>query len=387
MSSTDFAFAALKSNGSVVAWGDSNYGGTTPGNVSSGVVAVYSTEYAFAALKTDGSIVAWGHSSYGGATPGNVTSGVVAVYATGSAFAALKNDGSIVQWGTYSYSGSPPTSGVVAVYSNDSVFSALKTDGSVVTWGFSTAGNSSSVSASLTSGVAGVYYTQNAGAALKTNGSVITWGDQYQGGTAPGTASSGIVIVYSTEQAFAAIKTTATTFDLSFSYYSNMDRYDILRKKENRRRVNLTTLNNNVFTLSATRDLQVINPNIPSDKALRIIVPNYVSSPLSITSTATIPSDAGNVIIACDQGEPVTISGTTLINYGAYVYHRETNNTYTKLTTVTLSGNLYAVYGGDGIISSGIALITLNPPATLSNFPNITKVSNAAPFQIPPPHQ
>jgi hypothetical protein len=125
--------------GSVVAWGFSDYGGTTPGTVSSGVVAVYSNKFAFAALKTDGSVVAWGDSGNGGTTPGSgVSSGVVAVYSTGQAFAALKTDGSVVAWGNSSYGGTTSgtvSSGVVAVYSNEYTFAALKTDGSVVAWG------------------------------------------------------------------------------------------------------------------------------------------------------------------------------------------------------------------------------------------------------------
>ena len=118
--------------GSVVAWGDSSYGGTTPGTVSSGIVAVYSTIRAFAALKTDGSVVAWGDSFYGGTAPSTVSSGVVAIYSTGEAFAALKTDGSIIAWGQTSSGASAPSSvtaansGVVAVYSNYYVFAALK---------------------------------------------------------------------------------------------------------------------------------------------------------------------------------------------------------------------------------------------------------------------
>jgi hypothetical protein len=47
---TAFAFAALKADGSIKAWGDSRYGGT--GAPSNGVYTkIYSTGYAFAALK------------------------------------------------------------------------------------------------------------------------------------------------------------------------------------------------------------------------------------------------------------------------------------------------------------------------------------------------
>ncbi len=411
-----FAFAALKNDGSVVAWGNSSYGGTTPGNVSSGVVAVYSTVDAFAALKNDGSVVAWGNSSNGGSgAPSSVTaanSGVVAVYSTSGAFAALKNDGSVVAWGNSSYGGTgapssvtAANSGVLAVYSTIYAFAALKNDGSVVAWGSGGSGGVAPSSVTdANSGVVAVYSTAGAFAALKNDGSVVAWGDSFVGGTgAPSSvtaANSGVLAVYSTIyafaalkndgsvvawgnssnggtgapssvtaansgvvtvcsniKAFAALKTAASTFDISMSYYTNADRYNILRKKENRRRVNLTTLNNNVFTLSAAQDLQVINPNIPAGKTLNIIVPTYVASSYSITSTATIPTSSGDFIVACDESEPVTISGTTYVNYGSYVYKRETNNTYTKTTSVTINETLYGLYGGDGINTSGIVFL------------------------------
>ena len=375
--STSQAFAALKTNGSVVAWGDSGSGGTTPGTVSSGIVTVYSNQLAFAALKTDGSVVAWGNSSFGGTTPGTVSSGVVAVYSTYYAFAALKTDGSVVAWGNSSYGGTTPgtvSSGVVAVYSVNSAFAALKTDGSVVAWG--SLDNGGTTPGTVSSGVVAVYSTEYAFAALKSNGSVVAWGSLDSGGTTPGTVSSGIVAVYSAGSAFAALKTTATTFDLSAAYYTSLDRYDILRKKENRRRVNLTTLNNNVFTLSAVSDLNIFNPIMPTDKVLYIIVPTYVSSPLSITSTATIPANSNSFIVACDEGEPVTISGTTYVNYGTYVYRRETNNTYTKLTSTTINGYSYDLYGGDGVNSSGIVLYLRLLPVVITNFPSTaTKTS------------
>ena len=63
--STGTAFAALKADGSISAWGDSRYGGSGA-PAGSGFTAIYSTEQAFAALKEDGSISAWGDSSRGG---------------------------------------------------------------------------------------------------------------------------------------------------------------------------------------------------------------------------------------------------------------------------------------------------------------------------------
>ena len=391
------AFAALKSNGSVITWG-SDYGGyssSVSNDLSAGVVTVYSNWRTFAALKTNGSLVTWGNwTDYGALSP--TLTNVVAVYSTDEAFAALKTDGSVVTWGRNggdsSAVSSSISSGVVTLSSTRQSFAALKSDGSVVSWG-GNGGNSSSVSSSLTSGVVALYSSAHKFMALKNNGSVITWGfDYYGGGGATSTdLSSGIVAVYSAGYASAAIKSTATTFDLSMSYYTNMDRFDILRQKENRRRVDLTNLNNNVFTLSQTRDLQVINPNIPSGKTLRIIVPAYTSSSsYSITSSATIPGGGADFIIACNEGEPVTISGVNYVNYGSYIYIRESNNTYTKITSATIGGNIYNVYGGDGINSSGIALIfvstvvmsaptygTFTPPAKVFGNASFSMVSFA----------
>ena len=157
--------------GSVVAWGETVYGGTAPESVNSGIVAVYSTGGVFAALNTDGSVVAWGNSGINaGTAPGTVTSDVVAVYSTYSAFAALKTTGSVIAWGDSNYRG-----------------------------------NSSAVAGSLTSGVVAVYSTYYSFAALKSDGRVVAWGNTTFGGTAPGTVSSGVVAVYSNLFAFVAL--------------------------------------------------------------------------------------------------------------------------------------------------------------------------------------
>ena len=77
--STQQAFAALKNDGSVVTWGNADYGGDSSpydasshpggirsGDIASGVTQIFSTEKAFAALKNDGSVVTWGNDDLGG---------------------------------------------------------------------------------------------------------------------------------------------------------------------------------------------------------------------------------------------------------------------------------------------------------------------------------
>ena len=99
--------------------------------------------YAFAALRSDGSVVTWGSSSYGGdssavASQLNGTIDVTQIFSTGEAFAALRSDGSVVTWGNSNYGGdssavaSQLTSGVVSganIYTNDVVIYDLVLNG------------------------------------------------------------------------------------------------------------------------------------------------------------------------------------------------------------------------------------------------------------------
>ena len=107
----EWALAALKEDGSVVTWGDSNYGGdisSVSADLQSGVTQLFSAGLAFAALKQDGSVITWGHSSWGGdssSVSADLQSGVTQLFSTRYAFAAVKEDGSVVTWGDSQYGG------------------------------------------------------------------------------------------------------------------------------------------------------------------------------------------------------------------------------------------------------------------------------------------
>jgi len=234
------AFAALKSDGSVVTWGDINYGGnfsvvtydanwnliytSIASNLSSGVVNIFSNYGAFAALKSDGSVVTWGFGYNGGNSSGvYLNSNVVNVFSTCYAFAALKSDGSVVTWGDINsggnYTGVYLNSNVVNVFSTGSAFAALKSDGSVVTWGdINNGGNSSGVY--LNSNVVNIFSNYCAFAALKSDGSVVTWGSAYSGGNSSGVyLNSNVVNIFSTENAFAALKSDGSVVTWGSEYY------------------------------------------------------------------------------------------------------------------------------------------------------------------------
>ena len=223
------AFVALKQDGSVVAWGDPQYGGslTNPVDVSSqlsnGVLSVYSSGQAFAALKQNGSVVAWGATLSGGDVtyPADVssrlTSGVVQIFSTYDgnygAFAALKTNGSVVTWGDPDHGGDSSsvanqlTNGVIDICSTESAFAAQKNDGSVVTWGDSNFGGSRSSLVGFIRNPKKIFSTSGAFAVLNQDGTVGTWGDTARGGDCSpvqGNLSS-VTNIFATYGAFAAL--------------------------------------------------------------------------------------------------------------------------------------------------------------------------------------
>ncbi len=242
----DYAFAAIQTDGSVVAWGDAAYGGNSSQvaaqlNGTIPAVEVFSSAYSFAALRSDGSVVTWGAISGGGDqavylynditgsyTKGQSVAGlldgtvdVVKIFSTASSFAALRSDGSVVTWGADSDGGSSAavaskldgSTKVVDIFSSvsaiGSAFAALRADGSVVTWGEPTrGGDSSSVAAQLdgTLDVSTIQARFGVFTALRSDGSVISWGDSlYQSSFSRVSSLHTVTALYSTLEASAAL--------------------------------------------------------------------------------------------------------------------------------------------------------------------------------------
>jgi hypothetical protein len=193
---------ALKSDGTVVAWGKDTAGQTNVPAGLSGVTAI-GAGFAFSlALKGDGTVVAWGCGSSGGlsydygqcsvpALPSGVT--YTAIAAGWYHGLALKSDGTVVAWGCGSNSvGSADwgqcsvpagLSGVVAIAAGEFQSLALKGDGTVVAWGCSGFDyGQCSVPAGL-SGVTAIAAGQYHSLALKGDGTVVAWGCATTGGS------------------------------------------------------------------------------------------------------------------------------------------------------------------------------------------------------------
>ncbi len=96
--SADHSYLALKSDGTVVAWGNNQYGETIVPAGLNNVVAIWSGGYYSVALKADGTIVAWGLNTSGESTPPAGLANVKAIAAVDHTL-ALKADGTVVSWG------------------------------------------------------------------------------------------------------------------------------------------------------------------------------------------------------------------------------------------------------------------------------------------------
>jgi hypothetical protein len=87
---------ALKSDGTVVAWGWNVYGQTNVPSTLSNVVSIAGGLGHSIALKSNGTVVAWGYNNYGQATVPSGLSNVVALAAGDNHNLALKSDGTVV---------------------------------------------------------------------------------------------------------------------------------------------------------------------------------------------------------------------------------------------------------------------------------------------------
>jgi len=289
--STQTAFAALKSDKSVVTWGDSKNGGDSS-LVSSeliNITNIYSTETAFAALKEDNSvvsIVSWGNASTTGQLntsedkllnliqPYNFTSDLKKNYTYNC---DVNNVNSIGKNGklTIKTNNFPTIEKIIVVNpgfgyaANDQIyftvtledgsrgsislildkdsvtdlevkdvnqifatkeaFAALNSDENVYTWGDSDYGGDSSLVSSELINITNIYSTESAFAALNSDGNVITWGDSNYGGDSPDVSSELIITnIFSTSKAFVALDNNHTVVATWGDENSGGDSTDVL---------------------------------------------------------------------------------------------------------------------------------------------------------------
>jgi len=223
---------ARKSDGTVLAWGNNSsgqlgngsfFGSTTAVQTSglgsgSGVSSVSAGNLHSLALKSDGTVLAWGDNTFGQLGDGTTTqrstpvqvsgfgsgSGVIAVSAGQTHSLAVKSDGTVWAWGSNSNGQLGDTTTTqretpvlvadsadfTKVTAGSSVSYGIKSDGSVFSWGTNTSGTLGIDSTTTTqstypvpvtglgvgSGAAEIVFMQGTALLRKTNGQVMGWG-------------------------------------------------------------------------------------------------------------------------------------------------------------------------------------------------------------------
>lgn len=187
-------YLAIRSNGSIVAWGGEDHLGDGQALVPLGIDDVKAAAGGWwhsLVVRNDGTVVGWGYS-FGYYSPPPGLSNVVSVTTALNHTLALKDNGSVVGWGDPHFPPAPSgLSNVVAVATGSSHNLALKKDGTVVEW--SNKGewdNKNVIQDGLPDGlkdiisiaVGGDYYGDH-NLALRKDGTIVTWGSNNAGQT------------------------------------------------------------------------------------------------------------------------------------------------------------------------------------------------------------
>lgn len=181
--------AALKSDGTVAAFGDDSFGQTNVPSGLSNVVTISAGGDFTVAVKNDGTVAGWGY-----ALPPAGLSNILTVSSGDFHSLAIQSDDTVIGWGYNEYGEATPPAGlsnVVAVSAGAFHDLALKSDGTVVAWGYNYFGETNVPAglSNVTAVAAGFYHSL----ALKSDGTVVAWGDNDNGQATPPTWLTNVV--------------------------------------------------------------------------------------------------------------------------------------------------------------------------------------------------
>jgi hypothetical protein len=211
------AFAVLLATGHVKAWGVADSGGTVPSpiNTLNDINDVIGNLYAFAAHRANGTVVAWGNATLGGTVPAAIaglTNITRLACATNYSFCALLDTKQVVAWGPAAQGGSVPTmiaslTDIFSVVGTWSAFAALRENGHVVAWPEVDLAGKVPAAIAARDDVVQIAATAFAFAVLYKDGTVAAWGNATVGGdTTPVAAQlTDVVAIYANTHGFTAL--------------------------------------------------------------------------------------------------------------------------------------------------------------------------------------
>ena len=172
----------VKTNGSVVCWGDDEYGQSTP--PSGKFASVSAGDRHTCGVKTNGSVACWGDDEHGKSTP---PSGKFTYVGAGLHYTCgLTTNGSTVCWGGYDEESIWQMPGEFTSISVSLLETCgVKTDGSIACSGDDQSERTSAYIPRPTGKFASVSVGHSHACGVKTNGSVECWGREHEGEATP----------------------------------------------------------------------------------------------------------------------------------------------------------------------------------------------------------
>ena len=159
----------LKTDGSVACWGSNEFGqARRPTGIFKSISA---GTWHNCGVKSNGSVACWGYNGEGQARPpgGSFSS----VSAGGRHTCGVKNNGAVACWGSNEYGqATPPPDTFASISANWDYSCGVKTDGAVVCWGSNEYGKTTPPAGSFDS----VSTTTNYACGVKSGGSIVCWG-------------------------------------------------------------------------------------------------------------------------------------------------------------------------------------------------------------------
>ena len=318
---------ALKSDGTVYAWGYNQYGETNSPAGLANVTAIACGDYHDLALKADGTVVGWGQNTYGQATNTASATNIVAIAAGSQHSLALRADGTVAAWGYNGFGQTVVPAGatnVIAIAAGYYHSLALRANGTVIGWGYNNAGQLT-IPASATNIVA-IAAGVNHSTLLRPDGTVIMVGIVSQtlaSNTVPADLANVVALVGGGDHDFGLLGNRAPAFTVqpwNRNIYRGTASVMLAGKVSGVQPVSYQWRFNGANISAATNDvLTLTNLQIGQSGSYQLIASN---------AYGVTASKAAKITVTVPLGEAMDVTNLTWISSGSSLWFGETNVTH-----------------------------------------------------------